>query len=60
MSDHEVGMRTRDSEPLNMLNKKPYRTQAQKVEARETAKKGADGAYHTKTAVSYHSRPKDM
>ena len=39
---------------LNMLNRKPFRTAAQKAEARRTAKKGDDGAWRSSAPVSYH------
>lgn len=39
-------------------NKKPYRTKAQKIEARNKAYKCADGAWRSSAPVSYHSSPK--
>lgn len=44
---------TRDGK-VNMSNRKPYRTKAQKAEARETAYKTKDGYYHSPAPVSYH------
>lgn len=38
----------------DMTNKKPYRTKAQKIEARRTAVKCEDGTWRTKAPVSYH------
>lgn len=35
-------------------NYKPYRTKAQKAEARKTTKKCADGTYRSNAPVSYH------
>lgn len=58
-SNHVVGMRVSDKEPLNMLNMKPYRTASQKEEARANAKKGKDGTWHSTAPVSHHVRPKD-
>lgn len=43
---------------LNMLNRKPYRSKAQKALARSTASKGADGTYRSTAPVSYHRAPK--
>lgn len=42
---------------LNMLNRKPYRTKAQKDEARRTARKCDDGAYRSSAPVSFHRAP---
>ena len=39
-----------------MPNLKPYRTKAQKAEARRLARKDADGAWRERSAV-FHSRP---
>lgn len=39
-------------------NKKPYRTKAQKAEARNRAYKCDDGAYRCSVPVSYHPAPK--
>jgi len=36
-------------------NRKPYRTKAQKQEARQTASRQADGAYRSNAPVSYHT-----
>lgn len=36
-------------------NYKPYRTKAQKEEARRTARKCEDGAWRSNAPVSYHS-----
>ena len=41
---------------VDMKNRKPFRTKAQKAIARETASKGADGAYHSNAPVSYHTK----
>lgn len=38
----------------NMTNAKPYRTKAQKAEAKRTARKGKDGAYRSGADVSFH------
>lgn len=38
----------------NMVNRKPYRTAAQKAEARATAVKCDDGAYRSSAPVSYN------
>ena len=43
---------------LSLHNRKPYRTASQKEEARRTAYKGKDGAWHSPAPVSYHSAPK--
>jgi hypothetical protein len=40
-----------------MFNLKPYRTEAQKAEARRTARKDADGAWRTDAAFSIHGQP---
>ena len=40
----------------DMINHKPYRTPTQKEEARKTAFKGKDGAWHSTAPVSYHSQ----
>lgn len=39
---------------LDMTNRKPYRTAAQKAEARRTARKCDDGTYRSSAPVSYH------
>lgn len=39
---------------LNMVNRKPYRTKAQKEEARRLARKDSDGTYRTTAPVSHH------
>lgn len=44
---------------VNMLNKKPYRTKKQKLEARRLARKDSDGAIRSAAPVSYHAAPKD-
>lgn len=44
---------------LNMINKKPFRTEAQKVEAKRLARKDSDGTYRSTGEVSYHSRAAD-
>ena len=36
------------------VNRKPYRTKAQKAIAKRTAYKGKDGAFHSTAPVSYH------
>lgn len=45
---------------LDMLNRKPFRTAAQKAEARRTATKGADGAWRSSAPVSYHRQAKQQ
>jgi hypothetical protein len=40
-----------------MFNRKPYRTKAQKAEARRTARKGADGAWRSEAPFSIHGEP---
>jgi hypothetical protein len=40
-----------------MPNLKPYRTKAQKAEARRTARKDADGAWRSEAAFSVHDQP---
>ena len=37
-----------------MFNRKPYRTKAQKAEARRTARKCADGAWRSEAPFSIH------
>lgn len=39
---------------LDMTNRKPYRTAAQKFEARSRATKCEDGTYRSLAPVSYH------
>lgn len=39
-------------------NYKPYRTKAQKLEARKTAVKCKDGAWRSTAPKSYHSKKK--
>lgn len=39
---------------VNMINGKPYRTAAQKADARNTARKCDDGTYRSSAPVSYH------
>ncbi len=46
---------TRDGQP-NMENRKPYRTKAQKAEAKARASKSEDGAYRTIAPRSYHGK----
>ena len=41
-------------------NKKPYRTKAQKAEARNRAHKCDDGAWRCNVPVSYHPAPKGV
>lgn len=41
---------------VDMKNRKPFRTKAQKIVAREMASKGSDGAYHSNAPVSYHTK----
>lgn len=48
---HQTGL-TRTGK-INMLNRKPYRTAAQKAEARRTAEK-VGGTYVSNAQVSYH------
>ena len=45
---------------LNMMNRKPYRTRAQKALARSTAVRGEDGVYRSTAPVSYHRAPKQQ
>jgi hypothetical protein len=40
-----------------MSNRKPYRTKAQKAEARRTARKDADGAWRSDAPFSIHGGP---
>jgi hypothetical protein len=40
-----------------MFNLKPYRTKAQKAEARRTARKDADGAWRSNAPFSIHGEP---
>lgn len=40
-----------------MSNLKPYRTKAQKAEARRTARKDADGAWRSDAPFSIHGQP---
>jgi hypothetical protein len=40
-----------------MSNRKPYRTKAQKAEARRTARKGGDGAWRSDAPFSIHGAP---
>jgi hypothetical protein len=39
---------------VNMTNAKPFRTRAQKAEARETARLCNDGTWRSGAPVSYH------
>lgn len=48
---HQTGL-TRTGK-INILNRKPYRTAAQKAEAKRTARK-VDGAFVSNAPVSYH------
>ena len=41
-----------------LWNRKPYRTKAQKAEARRTAVKCQDGTWRSKAPVSLHPKPK--
>jgi hypothetical protein len=40
-----------------MPNLKPYRTKAQKAEARRTARKGPDSVWRSEAAFSIHGQP---
>jgi hypothetical protein len=40
-----------------MFNRKPYRTKAQKAEARDTARKGKDGAWRSDAPFCLHGQP---
>jgi hypothetical protein len=40
-----------------MFNRKPYRTKAQKAEARRTARKGKDGAWRSNVPFCLHGQP---
>lgn len=42
----------------NMWNGKPYRTKAQKVEARKSAHRCADGAYRSAAPITFHPIPR--
>lgn len=42
----------------NMWNGKPYRTKAQKAEARSDAEKCSDGAFRSNASVSWHPVPR--
>lgn len=44
----------------NMHNRKPYRTKAQKAEARHEAVRCKDGAWRSPVAVSVHSVPRQQ
>lgn len=46
----------KDVKERDVRNYKPYRTKAQKAEARKTAVKCQDGAWRSKAPVSYHHR----
>lgn len=43
---------------IEMWNRKPYRTKAQKAEARQTATKCSDGAIRSNAPFSIHPKPK--
>ncbi len=43
---------------LDMQNRKPFRTAAQKALARQTARKCDDGTYRSTAPVSYHRTAK--
>ena len=43
---------------IEMWNRKPYRTAAQKRLARQTAEKRKDGAWRSTAPVSIHPQPK--
>lgn len=45
-------------EERDMTNHKPYRTAAQKMEAKAKARKGDDGAFHSSAPVSFHPEVK--
>lgn len=45
---------------INMINRKPYRTKAQKETASRMAHKGEDGAWHSAAPLSFHSRAKEQ
>jgi hypothetical protein len=53
-----VGSRKHDNEPVNVSNLKPYRTKAQKAEAKATATRRGDGAWRTDAV--YSIRPDHM
>ena len=44
---------------IEMWNRKPFRTKAQKAMARDDAKKCKDGAYRSAAPFSMHAKPKD-
>jgi hypothetical protein len=43
-----------EQKTVDMNNHKPYRTKAQKAEARKTAVKCSDGTWRSNAKVSYH------
>lgn len=42
----------------DMTNRKPYRTKAQKAEAKRTAYKAKDGTHRSSAPVSFHKEKK--
>lgn len=48
---------TSRGEPINMTNRKPFRSKAQKEAARKDAVRCKDGAYRSTVPVQYHTRP---
>lgn len=53
-----VGQRKHDNEPVNVSNLKPYRTKAQKAEAKGSATIRKDGAW--RSSAPYSIRPDHM
>lgn len=47
-----------DERERDMSNKKPYRTKAQKLRAKNVAKKRSDGAYRCNVEVTLHPASK--
>lgn len=47
-------MTNNNSSDTRYVNRKPYRTKAQKAEARATAVKCADGTWRSNAPVTYH------
>ncbi|MDR3502924.1 MAG: hypothetical protein P4L79_10100 [Legionella sp.] len=58
MAMHAVGTRTSDNQPINLHNRKPFRTISQKKVAQDHAFKSEDGAYRTNAPFTIHSEPK--
>lgn len=41
----------------DMVNRKPFRTKAQKKLAKDSARKDKDGTFRSSAPVSYHTQP---